>query len=534
MTQKEALDILKTGCNVFLTGEPGAGKTYTINQYVAWLRARGIEPAITASTGIAATHIHGQTVHSWSGVGVARNLSDDDIAEIATSQYVSKRIKKTNVLIIDEVSMIDGETLSSVERVCRRAKKSAQPFGGMQVVLVGDFFQLPPVTRIDRNKYPGEKEKERSMFAFDSPVWRMLSPTVCYLTEQHRQEDAHFLEILSVMRRDEFGEQHFERMRSCLINLEEVPTDTTRLFSHNADVDSINARELTKLSGKTRSFVMAERGPERLVDALKRGCLSPERLELKEGAVVMFTKNNPNAGFVNGTLGTVIGFDEESKCPVVMTRDEQVITVKPAEWAIEEQGEVLARVMQIPLRLAWAITIHKSQGMSMDAAVMDLSRTFEFGQGYVALSRVRRLSGVHLLGVNEQAFRVSPEILEQDQVFRSQCEEMQEEFSRLSPEELTKRHKDFVRLCGGIWDDPAMTNTSTAKKAASVKEKGTSSLDRLRQEHTQAYKKWDKEQETKLEELFRDNIPLKEIAGMLGRQIGGIRSRLKKIGLSDE
>lgn len=541
MTQKEASDILKTGCNVFLTGEPGAGKTHTINQYVKYLRSRGIEPAITASTGIAATHIHGMTLHSWSGVGVMRNLSDDDVADIAKSRYISGRIKKTKVLILDEVSMIDGETLSNVERICRRIKKSPQPFGGMQVVFVGDFFQLPPVTRIDRNKFPSEKEKERSLFAFDSAAWRAMSPTVCYLTEQHRQEDAKFLEILSAMRRDEFGEQHFEHMRSCMITLDEVPNDATRLFSHNADVDTINAKELKKLAGKERSFLMADRGPERLVEALKRGCLSPDRLEVKVGSSVMFTKNNPNAGFVNGTLGTVIGFDEESRCPVVMLRDETVLVAKPMEWAVEEQGEVLARIMQVPLRLAWAITIHKSQGMSMDAAVMDLSRTFEFGQGYVALSRVRKLSGVHLLGVNEQAFRVSPEILAQDILFREQSDMAHEEYERLAEKDLLKRHKDFVRLCGGRWsdgDDAASLQNSllnSIKKAAREKKGGPNGgdmpLDELRKTHRQAYKKWDEAEETRLSGLFAEHASIKEIAERLGRQPGSIRSRLKKLRL---
>ena len=524
MTQKEALDILKTGTNVFLTGEPGSGKTHTINRYVAYLRSCGIEPAITASTGIAATHIHGMTLHSWSGVGVSRDLSDDDIADIAKSRYISARIKKTKVLIVDEVSMIDGETLSNVERICRRVKRSAQPFGGMQVVFVGDFFQLPPVS----------KGGVVSIFSFTSPAWRMMNPTVCYLTEQHRQEDAKFLEILSAMRRDEFDERHFEQMKSCLLTMEEIPTDVTRLFSHNADVDTINAKELTKLDTKVRAFLMADRGPERLVEALKRGCLSPERLELKEGSAVMFTKNNPNAGFVNGTLGTVIGFDDESRCPVVMLRDETILVVKPMEWAVEEQGEILARIMQVPLRLAWAITIHKSQGMSMDAAVMDLSRTFEFGQGYVALSRVRSLAGVHLLGVSEQAFRVSPEILAQDILFREHSSFAHSEYEQLSEKEIAKRQKDFVKLCGGRWDESVMAAVSLldAGKKSKVKDGSTeTSIQKIRKSSAQAYKKWDEAEEKRLRALFEENIPLEVIATTLGRKIGGIRARLKKLGL---
>src|SRR5665213_1872732 len=177
MTQGEALDILKTGANVFLTGEPGSGKTHTVNAYVAWLRSHDIEPAITASTGIAATHISGLTIHSWSGIGINESLSEQMLDLIASKEHVARRIQKAKVLIIDEVSMLSGEVLEMADRVCREVKRSDTPFSGMQVVLVGDFFQLPPIAK-------GRREVS---FAFESPSWRGLNPIPCYLTEQHRQ-----------------------------------------------------------------------------------------------------------------------------------------------------------------------------------------------------------------------------------------------------------------------------------------------------------------------------------------------------------
>ena len=140
MTQEQALSILKTGANVFLTGAPGSGKTHTVNEYVAFLRSRGVEPAITASTGIAATHIGGMTIHSWSGIGIKTKLDKDDLKGIATSDYIAKRVARAKVLVIDEVSMLAPEMLSMVDAVCREIKKSTEPFGGIQVVLVGDFF----------------------------------------------------------------------------------------------------------------------------------------------------------------------------------------------------------------------------------------------------------------------------------------------------------------------------------------------------------------------------------------------------------
>src|SRR3990167_10648074 len=176
MTQDEALAILKTGLNVFLTGEPGSGKKHTINRYVEWLRERGIEPAVTASTGIAATHINGMTIHSWSGIGIKRDVSDYDIEVIQSREKTAKRIVGTKVLIVDEISMLDAATLESVDRVLRTLRRKPlmpeEPFGGLQVIFVGDFFQLPPVTRRSRGEGGSVSKKEEAKFAFESHAWK--------------------------------------------------------------------------------------------------------------------------------------------------------------------------------------------------------------------------------------------------------------------------------------------------------------------------------------------------------------------------
>ena len=175
MLQATALKILQTGLNVFLTGEPGSGKTHTINTYVEWLRMCGIEPAITASTGIAATHIHGMTIHSWSGIGIKRTLSVYDLDSIAGNKRVIEHVRHTQVLIIDEISMLSADTLTMVDQVCREVRKNDLPFGGMQVVLVGDFFQLPPVARSwenDENRLAFGEDENVSPFAFRSATVR--------------------------------------------------------------------------------------------------------------------------------------------------------------------------------------------------------------------------------------------------------------------------------------------------------------------------------------------------------------------------
>jgi ATP-dependent DNA helicase PIF1 len=439
MTQEEALTILKTGANAYLTGEPGAGKSYTIRQYVSYLRDHEIEPAITASTGIAATHIGGLTIHSWSGIGIAKNLSPYDIDRITSNEYVLKRINKTKVLIIDEISMLPSDTLNSIDQICREVRRTNEPFGGMQVILVGDFFQLPPITR----------EAEKAKFAFDSDAWVALNPIVCYLNEQHRQEDPDFLEVLSAMRTSSIERKHLDFLEERVMDLEGIPGAIPKLFPHNADVDRLNDQALGQIDEETAVFEMTARGKDNLVAALVRGCLSPEKLVLKRGASVMFTKNNQGAGYANGTLGTVIDFDEYSHNPVIKTRDGMTITVEPASWAVEEDGKVRAEITQIPLRLAWAMTIHKSQGMSLDAVAMDLTRAFEFGQGYVALSRVRTLAGLYLLGYSENALQVHPEISVKDAELHTLSDSARKAFNSLTLDELSEMHNNFILASGG-------------------------------------------------------------------------------------
>ncbi len=455
MTQSEALSILKTGANVFLTGEPGSGKTHTINEFIKWLRTSGIEPSVTAATGIAATHISGMTLHSWSGIGVSEFLTKNDVDRIASKEHIARRLGKANVLIIEEISMLSAATFEMVDVICREVRRTDAPFGGLTIILVGDFFQLPPVSRNRDVK-----------FAYDSRIWNDLHLITCYLTEQHRQVDATFFNVLSAIRSGEVGESHQQELMKRHVDLVESPSNAPKLFSHNADVDRINAEELKKLSGTIRKFRMSSKGKDLLVEGLKRGCLSPETLELKEGATVMFTKNSPQGKFVNGTLGVVSGWDASGQ-PIVNTKNGLSIAVEPMEWQLEEQGKVRASVSQIPLRLAYAMTVHKSQGMSMDAAVIDLSKAFEYGQGYVALSRIRRLSGLYLTGLNERALQVHPEILEKDKDFRIASAVVQETFATMPVIEVVAMQKKFVKTIGGTWTDKPSPRKIQDKKYVS-------------------------------------------------------------------
>ncbi len=464
MTQQEALSILKTGANVFLTGEPGSGKTHTINTYVSWLRDHGVEPSITASTGIAATHIGGLTIHSWSGIGIKRTLSPYDLDQIASNKRVSERIRHSYILIIDEISMLSAETLSMVDAVCREVKQNDSHFGGLQVILVGDFFQLPPVNKIDADEQMSlGTSPKRSSFAFHSPSWKSLSPIVCYLSEQHRQEDFLFLQFLGAIREGKVDESHKKILRTRYSP--KPKNDVTQLYAHNINVNTLNDSELEKIDEPVVTYEMTGRGPAHLIETLKRGCLSPDILRLKKGARVIFTKNDMERRYVNGTRGIVSGFSKETKYPIVETSAGKTIFTEPDEWRIEDGGRTLARISQIPLRLAWALTIHKSQGMSLDAAHMDLSETFEYGQGYVALSRVRTLSGLSIQGLNERALQVHPEISAVDKKFRAISDDAREAFSRIPKDELEAMHSNFIRACGGGVD--TVIHSKKAKKTTS-------------------------------------------------------------------
>ncbi len=435
MTQKEALDLLMMGRNIYLTGQAGSGKTYLLNIYIDFLKKNKVGVAITASTGIAATHLNGSTIHSWSAIGIKSNLTDQDLSKIAFNINTRARIQVAKVLIIDEISMLHSYRLEMVNQVCKKIRQNTKPFGGLQIILCGDFFQLPP---INEGGFPD------SSFAFKSGAWEELDLTVCYLDEQHRQLDEEFLKVLNEIRSREVSEYTFQKLSSRLNKNIQSKINPTRLYTHNIDVDAINNFELEKIDKPEHIYEMTSKGKKGLVEILKKGCLAPETLVIKEGAVVMFLKNNPAKGYVNGTLGKVIGFDANHGYPIVETYLGREIVASPTNWQFEENYSILAEISQVPLKLAWAITVHKSQGMSLDAAEIDLSKSFAYGMGYVALSRVRSLDGIRLLGINPTALMVDGEIGEIDISFRKLSNQSVEHLKSLGQNEINRKQKEFL------------------------------------------------------------------------------------------
>ena len=451
MRQSEALAILNAGANVFLTGAPGAGKTYTLNEFIAQARTDGASVAVTASTGIAATHVNGQTIHSWSGVGVANALTPSLLKTIKSRR--KRNIQATDVLVIDEISMLHAWLFDMVDQVCREVRRDPRPFGGIQVVLSGDFFQLPPVSVSGRNRdliapspeFIASRERYARAglnpegFVTESLVWPELSPVICYLSEQHRQDTGKLLTVLTDIRSGGVTQTDRDVLATRLGQVPESGQVAVHLFPMNRQADSLNDLRLNQIMMEAHGFHAESSGQASLVERLKKNMLAPEHLVLKIGAAVMALRNDPDRQFVNGSLGTVRGFADERKggWPIVEFENGNIVTMKQATWEMMDGDAVLASVKQVPLRCAWAITIHKSQGMTLDSAVMDLHRTFAPGMGYVALSRVESLSGLYLEGVNERMFLVSPDAVQLDGLLRSDSAGASEQLAELGAGSFT-------------------------------------------------------------------------------------------------
>lgn len=445
MQQDEAFDLLKMGKNIFLTGAAGSGKTYLLNKYIKYLKENNVMVAVTASTGIAATHLHGATIHSWSGIGVKDNLTKEDLENLLTTSRIKRNYKKTKVLIIDEISMLHKHQLDMVDAIARYILNCDTAFGGMQIILCGDFFQLPPVST--------GFSRKAIQFAFESVAWEHGGFQVCYLQEQHRHANDPLLAVLNDIRNGAAGEHTKIPLRTRYKKEPQGITKATKLYSRNINVDAINEKELAILDGEEKIFKMEMDGIDVLVEGLKKSCLAFEQLKLKTGAEVMFIKNDTLGKYVNGTRGITVGFDENGGWPIVKTYDDEIIVASPEEWKYEDNGVVCATIKQVPLRLAWAITIHKSQGMTLDAAEIDLGDAFEPGMGYVALSRVRSLNGLKLMNLNEIALTVHPKILQQDRVFKDSSANTVKHLQILSEAEKTQHHKKTLIerfKCGNI------------------------------------------------------------------------------------
>lgn len=498
MNQGLALEVMLSGESVFLTGPAGAGKTYVLNQFVRHAKADGKHVSVTATTGLAATHLGGTTIHSWSGIGILDYVPGQFVEHLSKGRR--EIIEKTDVLVIDEISMLHDYRLDMVDTVCRLVRKEPDvPFGGIQVIMSGDFFQLPPISRGD---------SRAANFVVSSNAWRELDPVICYLEDQYRQDDEDLLDILNAMRAGDVRRHHAEKL---LQRTEEFPDDLetlTELHTTNVDVDTLNAHKLNALEGEMIKFVMGSTGPENYVQTLQRSVLAPAELFLKKGALVMAVKNSADRKYANGSLGQVIDFEPGTDYPVVEFKNGKVVTMVPDAWELRDGDKKRASISQVPLRLAWAITVHKSQGMTLDAARIDLRKAFVEGMGYVALSRVKNLRNLYLSGINKMALQVSEVAMAIDESLRDKAVSDKKRFAHLEAA-ATKRKTEPEK---------------TAKKSVGWNEK----IEKMRETYPNAYRPWLADQDDTLKQNFQQGMGIDELAKLLGRHEGSIKMRLQK------
>ena len=447
--QNTALKILKTGKNVFLTGSAGTGKTYILNEYILYLKSRKIYPTIVAPTGIAASHLGGQTIHSYFSLGIRDEIDNNFIQNLLDKKYLQTRFSKLKVLIIDETSMVSPFVFSAMDTILQAFKKNEKPFGGIQVILSGDFFQLPPISRSTDGK----------RFAWQSPAWKELDLQTCYLEKKFRQNDDVLISILDEIRSGNISQKTHDALNSRINFPLDIAFNPTKLYTHNLDVDKINTDELNKLPSPACEFEYTSQGAKSNIEKIFKSSMVQEKMVLKKDAVVMFIKNNPEKGYINGTTGIVIDFSKDENLPIVKLSNGYTVKVPLEDWSMEnDKGSITAKVSQLPLKLAWAITIHKSQGMTLDSAQIDLSKTFEVGQGYVALSRIKNIEGLKLIGFNDTALMVDPLILSIDDRIKQASHKAHNSISSLSDEELDNLSKQYIKKLGGL------TNTTEIDK----------------------------------------------------------------------
>ena len=397
--QQAVIKSLEDGKNILVTGGAGTGKSFILNFIKKKYSGIGLE--VTASTGIASVNIGGSTIYSWAGIGLG-NLPAQQIIENLFSARGSKaryRIKKTKILAIDEISMISANLLELLDVVFKAVRNSNLPMGGMQVLFFGDFLQLPPVN----------KGGEEVSFCFSSSVWKELNLSNIILKQIFRQQDMKFIKILNNLRVGKIDDEDKEVLKS-RIKGDEKNNDAikpTILTTHNHKAESINNEEMGKIKLPKQLYQAIYEGVVDKIEHLKKNCLAQDNLLLKINAQVMMIKNTyQKDGIINGSLGVVRDFSVKKNYPIVEFVNGSLLTISPEEWLIERFDElkqemiIEAKMTQIPLVASWAITIHKSQGLTLDKIYCDLSDIFTAGQAYVALSRARNIENVFIKGIN--------------------------------------------------------------------------------------------------------------------------------------
>jgi len=429
--QQSAFNAIMEGKSIFLTGPGGTGKSFLIKEVYDKLSSPSHSVSLTAMTGCAALLLHSKakTLHSWSGIGLGTDVVPLLVGKIKKSRRTLLRWMKTDTLVIDEVSMMTPELFEKLEEIARKVRRDERPFGGLQLIMVGDFFQLPPVS------------KGETAFVFESPLWTSMGLTTHALTEIVRQKNPEFQAILNEARTGTLTKASLKVLRRRMdLDYKSLEIQPSMLFTRRAEVDSINATHLKKITAEkktykattifnpitqTRDFTKTCPEVEMAVQALDKVASYSVELTLAVGAQVMLL-TNMTTGLVNGSRGVVVGFerpptkedisgakvsakDQDTLFPVVKFKGGTQL-IQFHDWELQEFPGV--KRQQIPLKLAYAITIHKAQGATLDCALIDVGgRTFEYGQAYTALSRVKDMESLYIHDLAPEAFKAHPKVV---------------------------------------------------------------------------------------------------------------------------
>jgi ATP-dependent DNA helicase PIF1 len=426
--QQYLFDEYKSGSNLFITGPGGCGKSFLIKHIVDHAKESKKQVDVCALTGCAAFLLQcgATTLHRWSQLGLAKGTQEDMVKYIYFNKRRCSKWKKTQLLIVDEVSMMSKHLFELIDKIGKTVHKNNKPFGGIQVIFCGDFYQLPPVGNDD--------EPETKQFCFESPQWDNTFDVQMELTEVFRQKDDSFVKMLHQIRKGKITKNTIAKLQSRIRPITEDIVKPVRLTPIKAIANRINMRELSKLNSDEFDFsskVYDELGPfERTAQGLKPptktamdqetkfimdNSLFENQLKLKIGCQVMCIANiDVENGITNGSTGVVR--EVHNNIPIVQFHNGLTLPIAPFKWQSEKIKGF--GIQQIPLILAWAVTIHKSQGATLDCAQMDLgSNVFACGQTYVALSRVKALENLYLTDFDYTKIRVNKKVREFYQVF---------------------------------------------------------------------------------------------------------------------
>ncbi len=411
--QSLALEALQASQNVFLTGEAGTGKSFLIHKY---LLRYSPHATLLASTGAAAVLIGGRTFHSFFSLGILEGGKEKTVEKAIRNGKLIKRLRECREIVIDEVSMLPGLVLETAEEIARRARESDEPWGGIKVVAVGDFAQLPPVQR----------NSERKDWAFTHPIWRKTRFSDFCLKTAVRYADPDFYNVLNFIRLGKIDHKTTQLLNQRVTS--ERPKDVTHLYPWRNMVSEYNDSRLSEISHPIQKIMSIYSGQERAIETLKKQAPVPESLEIKQDAYVMLQQNDPRGRWVNGSTGWIRDIQTD-KITIELTNGKTIRVMKAAFSLVDADGHIIAEVVNFPIQLAYATTIHKSQGQTFDQAVIHLKGLWETGQAYVALSRLRTLNGLYLTEWSPNSFRVDPTVTQFYQKFLTKPEASLELYS---------------------------------------------------------------------------------------------------------